>query len=67
MNIFRTSEKLCLYNNLFNNINGFKPVYLDKNKDENCKKLLLNRIFLPEHIITNAPSKYILISEIKKV
>lgn len=38
--MFRTSEKLCLYNNLFNNINGFKPVYLNKNKDENCKKLL---------------------------
>lgn len=52
---------------MFNNINGFKFVYLNKNKDENCKKLLLNRIFLFEYIIINVLSKYILIFEIKKV
>lgn len=67
MNIFCIFEKFCLYNNLFNNINGFKFVYLNKNKDENCKKLLLNRIFLFEYIIINVLSKYILIFEIKKV
>lgn len=28
---------------------------------------MFNKIFLPEHIITKAPSKYILISEIKSI